>query len=280
MEARQIKRLMSRPIAERESLIVEGLGALLEHVTTLNDDLTTLVDANGIRGAAVVGMVAEEEAAKVLILLDLVRMGWSDDKACSLHLAKFTDHLARGIYVEMASFKPGSFREVMHWVDRERRSHYLDGPNDVDWSFRNDIETRREESIYVDYIATDEGDRWVTPAQREEFSEHWPTPVIELVLGLGKCGVLTSQGLRNLRKAWDGVVVDEDTQWSDVLALNLDVLRATAPDPLPSPLTRGEARALREYWTFPMHQLEMKKVQVTRAERARQQQAWLGSQYL
>lgn len=43
--------------------------------------------------------------------------------------------------------------EAKRHVDRERRTLYLDGPNDIDWIFRNDITQRREEAMYLDYVA-------------------------------------------------------------------------------------------------------------------------------
>jgi hypothetical protein len=40
---------------------------------------------------------------------------------------------------------PANFAEQVSFANRLRRSHYLDGPNDVDWIFRNGIEAEREE---------------------------------------------------------------------------------------------------------------------------------------
>lgn len=48
-----------------------------------------------------------------------------------------------GIYVDATQIRPADFREVRERIDRPRRSHYLDGPNDVDWIFRNQLFSQR-----------------------------------------------------------------------------------------------------------------------------------------
>ena len=53
-------------------------------------------------------------------------------------------------------------------VDILRREFYLDGPNDVDWIFRNQILDSRESRLYVDLIADEEGRlTWTSPADRD-----------------------------------------------------------------------------------------------------------------
>jgi hypothetical protein len=39
--------------------------------------------------------------------------------------------------------RPADFREVRERINWLRRSHYLDGPNDVDWIFRNQLFSQR-----------------------------------------------------------------------------------------------------------------------------------------
>ena len=67
---------MQLPAAKRLDAIAEGLALLVEHVTTLTDDLIYLTDESRPRGALMLEAQSQEEAAKVLILLDLVRLGW------------------------------------------------------------------------------------------------------------------------------------------------------------------------------------------------------------
>jgi hypothetical protein len=53
-------------------------------------------------------------------------------------------------------------------VDRERKEFYLDGPNDVDWIFYNDILRTREETIYVDFVENDGQHVWHDPTVLDE----------------------------------------------------------------------------------------------------------------
>jgi len=46
MQARALKNLMQLPVAKRLDAVVEGLGLLVEHVTTLTDDLVYLTDGS------------------------------------------------------------------------------------------------------------------------------------------------------------------------------------------------------------------------------------------
>ncbi len=60
---------------------------------------------------------------------------------------------ARSLYAEYYNLaSPSDLTEIQRYVDRERQTLYLEGLNDVDWVFRNDILRKRGESIYVDYV--------------------------------------------------------------------------------------------------------------------------------
>ena len=78
VQPRALKRLMQLPEPERLDAIAEGLGLLAEHVATLRQDVIHLAEADRPRGRAVLAAQSEEEAAKALILLDLVRMDSRD----------------------------------------------------------------------------------------------------------------------------------------------------------------------------------------------------------
>jgi hypothetical protein len=49
--------------------------------------------------------------------------------------------------------RPGTLAELQEYVDNHREEFYLDGPNDVDWIFRNEVLEGREGALYVDYVA-------------------------------------------------------------------------------------------------------------------------------
>ena len=81
-------------------------------------------------------------------------------------------------------------------MDVLRTSHYLDGPNDIDWIFRNEIEARREELLYVDYVSSDNGDRWQSPQQWDIVGIGPPPTAVELVGAMHRTGFSTPAGLQ------------------------------------------------------------------------------------
>ncbi len=112
MEARSLTQLTTVPVTQRVALIAEGLDLIAEQVTTLHGDLRHLIEVGRRRSAAVVDGLAQEEAAKPLILLDVVRMGWRDQALVQRQLRRFYDHLARGIYARVVDVRPADLAEV------------------------------------------------------------------------------------------------------------------------------------------------------------------------
>jgi AbiV family abortive infection protein len=281
MKPRDVRALLQAPKAERLALVAQGLELLAEHVGALRDDLTHLQEAQRPRGAAVIDGLASEEAAKMLILLDVVRMGWSDEKAVSQQLQRFHNHLARGIYAEVTHGRPADFAEVRSYVDSLRRTHYLDGPNEVDWIFRNRVEAAREESLYVDYVTGEEGSFWITPATTSDASlSSWPTMVIDLVLALHRYGCTTEEGLRLIAKEWEDVTLADDTHWSVVEKINRKILGKLEDAHLRrADLTDRDVRLAVEHWTFPLGTLDFRRIEVTKAELAAERERWIARQW-
>lgn len=258
---------MSLPRSARMPIIQSGLAALAEHVARLRSSTERLINEGDARAARVVDATAVEEAAKVLVLLDLVRLGWKDDARARTLIKYFYRHLQRGIYAEMVDTSPASYEEVRQIVDRLRLSHYLDGPNDVDWVFRNEVESAREEAIYVDYIETDEGPRWVSPAWRDDVTLWGPSRATALVGALDRAGLLTMDGLKLIATEWNGVVFDDDSHWQEVERRTWAVLRgAEAAGLFSSELTSRDTSLILGSWGFPLHSLDLRLKQVTDEE--------------
>jgi hypothetical protein len=267
MQPRALKRLMQMPEPERLDAIAEGLGLLAEHVATLRRDVIHLAEADRPRGRAVLAAQSEEEAAKALILLDLVRMEWRDHKAVSRQIGRFYNHLARCIYVDAVQMRPADFREVRERVDWLRRSHYLDGPNDVDWIFRNQLIAEREDSLYVDYVHEEEGDRWTTPASKEGVDFGVDTGVQDLVGALHRTGCTSRAGLEVVATAWAGQPIDDDTHWQDVVPVNRSIVEELAErGHALTDATTDDARHVIGRWHFPLADIDLKEIEVPLAQ--------------
>ena len=116
-----------------------GIPLIAENAKSLNETAQRLYSAREYQASEIIRGFAEEEAAKVLILLDALRCPPErrlDTLKC------FDIHLAKRIYALTCSF-PNilSFGELGDLVAHERQPYYLDGPNSVDWIFTNSITT-------------------------------------------------------------------------------------------------------------------------------------------
>ncbi|MFJ3825411.1 hypothetical protein [Streptomyces nodosus] len=280
MKPRDLVAILNVPKAERLALIAEGLELLAEHVSTLRDDLLHLQDAERSRGAAVIDGLASEEAAKMLILLDVVRMGWSDTGAVRGQLRNFYNHLARGIYARLIAGRPADLAEVRRYAESLRRELYLDGPNDVDWIFRNSVEADREESLYVDYVTSEGDSAWITPARLSDLKRSsWPSMVVDLALALHRLGCTSEKGLEIIAKEWDSFSLDDDTHWVKVEAINKRILNELHAAGLCSDdLTRADIRLALEQWIFPLGGVDLSPIKVTKTELLAERERWVARQ--
>ncbi|MGW5232896.1 hypothetical protein ACWEQU_11470 [Streptomyces nodosus] len=281
MKPRDLVAVLNVPKAERLVLIAQGLELLAEHVGTLRDDLIHLQEAGRSRGAAVIDGLASEEAAKMLILWDVVRMGWSDTDAVRGQLRNFYNHLARGIYARLIAGRPADLAEVRRYAESLRRSLYLDGPNDVDWIFRNSVEADREESLYVDYVTSEGDSAWITPARLSDLGLSPRTSmVIDLALALHRFGCTSEKGLEIIIKEWDGVSLDDDTHWVKVEAINKSILNKLHAAGLCSDdLTQADVRLALGHWIFPLGGVDLSPIKVTKTELLAERERWVASQW-
>ncbi|MFI1996306.1 AbiV family abortive infection protein [Actinoplanes sp. NPDC020271] len=275
MKPRRLAAILEMPYSRRLDIIAEGLELLAINVRRLAADAKYLEDLDRPRGAKVIGTFAIEEAAKVLILLDLVRLDDNDHAGQSKQVKRFYQHLARCLYATAYSGSPASLGEVRVRVDQARRSHYLDGPNDVDWIFRNEVLAEREDALYVDLVDGEDGLMWSSPSTDGEIaflSPRLPT----LVASLRATGITSRQGLSAVRDVWSGASLLDDPRWGDLAALNHRVLNRAWELELPSAdVTQDDVNAVYNYWIFPLTSLDMSEVKVDIVELQTTRQAVL-----
>ncbi len=247
--------------------ISEGISLIVNNAVDLNESSYCLNQAGKFRASEIMSGFAEEEAAKVLILIDFVRCP-RDVKERGRLLKRFYSHLAKRIYAMTCEYPNiASFGELKKLVDHERRAWYLDGPNDVDWIFRNAISTKREQDLYVDYVqnVTDEAGAnfWVAPtdilvAPDEPLnspSEYAVPDCVRLAQALSKAGAGSTDGLAEIANAWRGFQPKPETdrgQIRDLIADTLDRLALNC-DCVDQPT----AQFILWRWTFPMWPLEV-----------------------
>ena len=109
--------------------IAEGIPHIVASAEELGGASEQLFAANEFRASDIVKGHAEEEAAKILILLDSVRCP-PKAKARAKILKGFYRHVPKRIYA-VANSRPNilSFGEMADFVDHKRQPFYLDGPS-------------------------------------------------------------------------------------------------------------------------------------------------------
>jgi len=272
---------MNDSAPQRDAALAEGLQRLAEHAAALREDVNLLLQNRRPHAAAVIDALAAEEAAKMLILLDIVRAGWSDP-AATVELAKrFYSHLARGIYARAAETRPATFGELRGYVDGWRAQLFLDGPNDVDWIFRNQIMAAREDAMYVDYVVGEQGGHWTSPRTNAILAEMYGgSVVVDLATALARLGCTTVEGLQVVAAEWAGITVDDTTEWHAVERINRRVVQQLADRKLIDPsATRDEGELVYEQWTFPLNTIDLtQQVKVTKQELQERRDQWIADQ--
>jgi hypothetical protein len=269
MEPRALGKIVQVPQARRAGILAEGLGLLMEHIRQMAGSADALQESGHPRGANVLDMVRAEETAKVLIIVDLMRLGWTDNALASRQLKYFYDHVARGVYCWVHDLSPATFFEVRTIVDDLRRSHFLDGPNGDDWIFRSLVESEREEAIYVDYIEDEDGCRWVTPRREYHQRRLFGARATRLVMAMDRLGLLTEAGLDFVQAEWNGFKIRDGLHWVAHEAKVEEALGHAADQGLFSDeATQKDLQTVHELWMFPLGTLELRKEEVLRELRS------------
>ncbi|MEJ1180845.1 MULTISPECIES: AbiV family abortive infection protein [unclassified Pseudarthrobacter] len=274
-QARRLHRIFDLKREERLTVIGEGLEHLGTHIEQLMWSIENLLKEGQKSAAGALQAICLEESAKVLILLDIART--HDQRIARKGCEYFYSHLPRLIYANVHASNPADFGEIERNLTWLRPSHYLDGPNDVDWIWRNDLLRTRENALYVDYEQTDDGFMW-TGGDPDQF--YVDTTAARLVLAMKHAGLLTENGARAAAGVWKEAVFDSGTRWEFCRDKAREVLATALPsDTVPSECLRSNVRLILEKWTFPLLSLDLKEVPVSMETLKERQDRYLSRQY-
>jgi AbiV family abortive infection protein len=273
MRTRAIRDLAQLSDPDFFAEVSAGIGYVLNNAVHMEQDARFLGEHERSNGYRILLVIAEEEAAKVLILLDAVRCPRVPANQFARQLGRFHDHLAKGIYAEACSWRPATFGELVGYIDRERREFYLDGPSDMDWIFRNRILQNREGAIYVDYVYTDEGHSWFTPPDSDLMFVHTPA-VLRLVQALDASGCTTPEGLAVIAQVWRPINMTADYHWTNLRDLNYRTLKELEAQGLLREQAQEVYSAIVNDWPFPIYSAELGLAQVDQDELREIQRHW------
>jgi AbiV family abortive infection protein len=258
-----------------------GLKHILENATQIHQDANLLAEHKRLRGYSMLSRVAEEEAAKFHILIDAVRCPRHQDKNMfNRQLKRFHQHLAKGIYAEACAWRPDTFGRLTEYAERERQEFYLDGPNDIDWIFRNRILQNREEKIYVDYADTDEGHMWLTPHVDDwELGLGHTPPALHLARALDNVGCTTPEALAVIADIWRPIKMTDDYHWVEIRKLNYQTLEELDDKNLLLEQPQEAYHYIIHNWPFPMCSIDLSLASVDKAELRKIQEEWMTNEW-
>ena len=260
-------------------LIAEGLPILMDSAANLLKAAGSLQEHP--RSAAMLGRHAEEELAKVLILIDLVRCPNSQRASRVGYMTRWLyDHLARLIYVDAQSWKPMHATQLQEYIDRHRESHYLEG-SVGEYIVPNWEVFRRESDMYADIIGEEDGTlHWNDPQAiyRSELlcstlGGKWDSPLAwKICSALQDFGAFTREGLDLIASVWEQVDFVAEENWDDAKTLCHSMLCGfEKADIITAAATEDQLRFLYHDWQLPMYRMDFAPIQVSlealRAER-------------
>ena len=254
--------LCNLPPDKRLACIAEGLPIVFDSASSLIAASQSL--AEHAREAEILEGHAQEECAKILILVDVMRCP-ANKVASRLGpmMRWFYNHLAHLIYAEAQNWRPVTLGQLQGYIDDQRRSHYLEGEYG-EYIVPNWILFRRENALYAD-LAADE-DRELSWISSERSSSGLPAMIpitYKIVDALCAFGVFTPQGLTILHDVWGAQLLGPDSRWEvtrdlyQPLADRLDGAGLISPR-----ATQDHANMLAHHWQLPMYDLDFTQIPV------------------
>lgn len=200
--------------------VAEGIELLKNNLDRLEESAQLLSKAGDQSSAAILGHIATEEAAKILILLDAIRCPLTEPDARKRTLDRWTNHLWKGIYAEACDWSPVNFEEVCQNLEIDLQWYHLDGPFGVDWIFPNQITSSRERLIYVDYIRDitqkpqDATEWWMSPPGSE--FKHISSSCVKTARALCNLGATNIDGLKTIAQIWRPLIPEPELNQTDI----------------------------------------------------------------
>lgn len=255
-KARQWQQLASLPRKKMLDEIAVGLRLCLNS----SNELATSADSLGEgheRARAILRLHAEEEAAKALMLIDLVRCPTSKQAERSRLANSMCLHLPRLIYAENCCWRPADFLELRRIVDDARVGSFRDGPNGHEYSFRNRMITEREELLYVDRTCSDGAFDWNAPTRASDLLMREGFYALERLRALTAVGDHCREGLDIIDNAWSEFYPDDTKRWLDHVApVNKDIVYQFRVRGWLQSFRQGDIAKLLE-WPMPMYHLDL-----------------------
>jgi hypothetical protein len=189
---------------QRLDLVADGLPIIAASARGFWDASEKL--EKGSREATVLEGFAEEEAAKALILVDLIRCPPKQvARSAAAMIKNFYDHLGRLIYVDAQHWCPTDVDQLREYVDQARAEHALEGyvgeyivPNWKRYS--------REATLYADIEVYEDGvPQWSAPTGKMKSIFGGPPSALSLIEAMQLAGMFDRKGVDIVHGVWSKV---------------------------------------------------------------------------
>lgn len=267
---RKLGLLSKLSVAEQLSFVAEGFPIILSSATSYRT--AALQIKNFPREASVLNEFAKEEAAKILILMDIVRC---PDSLLDRRLQKicgwFYNHHARLIYADAPSVTGYDVVGLQEgYVDFMRQTYRVDGPGAPivpQWEL-----WEREATLYADVARTfdDPQPFWHSPLyidSRGGFVSD-SEPAVEVVCAMDALGFFTERGVEITAKVWRNAYFTKDYRSRGEESPRHDLLLQTNLEHLcDEGLAKENAmtdhlKTIRRFWQLPMYDLDLSPLPV------------------
>ncbi|MDP9813335.1 hypothetical protein J2W42_006208 [Rhizobium tibeticum] len=271
---RQAHRIANMPADKRTAFIAEGLPILLESARGLYAASQKVSDMP--RESSVLKGHAEEEAAKILILMDIVRCPKKRIAGrIGTLMSWYYDHLSRLLYAEACQWRPVDLKELRKIIDQRRVTHYLEGGMG-EFIAPNDLIYQRETRLYADIEGLDDGTlQWVAPGGYTSMFDFKPSALV-VAEALSAVGAFSINGINAVSAVWDDVDFQDDTKSHESDRL----IQAMLERLIEEKLVMGAASddhvgQLYDRWQMPLYALNMKSKVVERSALEEEQERML-----
>ena len=260
---RQAKRLCQMPHDKRLEFLSTGLPLILDNARRFWETSCQLKERP--REAGVLQGYAEEEAAKILILVDAARCPSNLITSRMGRIASwFYSHLARLIYAEAVLWRPINVTQLREYVDECRKSHSLEGYFGEHIVSNLSIYTR-ESALYVDIGCVDVKGTlaWDAPNfDTGPFSPLMP-PALQLSEAMYNLGVFTTEGLKATSEIWGQTEFKNSESGLEARSLLQQLVKRLIEEELPAPgATQEHADRVFRDWQLPMYDLDFTPISV------------------
>jgi hypothetical protein len=269
----QLGKLCQLKQSDRLVLLSEGFPIIAESANSF------LAAADALKAHArerdVLVAYAAEEAAKALILMDIVRCPKKIAPALIGKMTKwFYSHLVRLIYVDAYHWRPADTSQLQDYANSLRKTHHVDGEYG-EYIFPNWPLYMRESRLYADLEAGEDGELgWSAPKGSDDPILFNMTPTVcEVAQALSKVGAFSRKGVEIVANVWSTTEFKATEGYVEARALINETLDALIEAGLPSPdAEEGDVSILFERWQYPMYHLDLSTIEVSLEELERERE--------